>query len=247
MMVNRLEGKKCVVTGAGQGIGRAIAEAFRAEGASVVAIDLQADVLESWAGPAGVTTAALDVADEAAVAELAARHRDAGVLVNCVGMVLTDTVLTSSAAELGRSFRVNVGTMATMIRAFLPPMRERREGAIVNIASVVSSSKGAPDRFSYGTTKAAVIGLTKSVARDFIADGIRCNSISPGTVESPSLHQRMAAQGDAETARKAFISRQPMGRLGTPVEIAAIAVLLASDEARFMSGSDIVIDGGMSL
>jgi len=246
-MVGRLEGRKCIVTGAGQGIGQAIAQAFHAEGADVLAIDRQADVLESWTGPAGVMTAALDVTDEGAVAELAARHQDAAVLVNCVGMVLTDTVLTSSAADLERSFRVNVGTMATMIRAFLPGMRERRDGAIINIASVVSSSKGAPDRFSYGTTKAAVIGLTKSVARDFIGEGIRCNSISPGTVESPSLHQRMAAQGDVEAARRAFISRQPMGRLGTPEEVAAIAVLLASDEARFMSGSDIIIDGGMSL
>lgn len=246
-MVGRLEGKKCVVTGAGQGIGQAIAQAFHAEGAAVLAIDRQADVLESWAGPTGVTIAALDVTDEGAVAELAAGHQDADVLVNCVGIVLTDTVLTSSAADLERSFRVNVGSMATMIRAFLPGMRERRDGTIVNIASVVSSSKGAPDRFSYGTTKAAVIGLTKSVARDFIGEGIRCNSISPGTVESPSLQQRMAAQGDFEAARRAFVSRQPMGRLGTPEEIAAIAVLLASDEAGFMTGSDIIIDGGMTL
>jgi len=246
-MVKRLESKKCVVTGAGQGIGQAIAQAFHAEGATVFAIDRQADVLEGWATPLGMDVAALDVTDETAVADVAASHQDAAVLVNCVGMVLTDTVLTSSAADLERSFRVNVGSMATVIRAFLPGMRERRDGAIINIASVVSSSKGAPDRFSYGTTKAAVIGLSKSVARDFIGEGIRCNSISPGTVESPSLHQRMAAQGDFEAARQAFVSRQPMGRLGTPEEIAAIAVLLASDEARFMTGSDIIIDGGMTL
>jgi 2-keto-3-deoxy-L-fuconate dehydrogenase len=162
-------------------------------------------------------------------------------------MVRTDTVLTASAAELEASFRVNVVTMASMIRAFLPAMIERRDGSIVNVASIVSSEKAAPDRFSYGTTKAAVIGLTKSVARDFITQGVRCNSISPGTVESPSLHQRMAAQGDAAAARAAFVARQPMGRIGEPDEIAAVAVLLASDETRFMSGSNVVIDGGMSL
>lgn len=246
-MAGRLEGKKCVVTGAGQGIGRAIALAFQAEGASVVAIDRQAEALESLAEAGRVQVITLDISDDAAVAELASQHQDAGVLVNCVGMVLSDTVLSSSTADLERSFRINVSTMASMIRAFLPGMRERREGSIVNIASVVSSNKGAPDRFSYGTTKAAVLGLTKSVARDFIAEGIRCNSISPGTVESPSLHQRMAATGDAEASMRAFLARQPMGRLGTPEEIAAVAVLLASDEARFMSGSDITIDGGMTL
>jgi 2-keto-3-deoxy-L-fuconate dehydrogenase len=246
-MGNRLAGKTCIVTGAGQGIGRAIAEAFLAEGADVLAIDLQKDVLESWAHPAGAQTAVLDITDAAAVAGLAATHSEVNVLVNCVGMVKTDTVLTSSVDDLELSFRVNVVTMATMIQAFLPQMRERRSGSIVNIASVVSSLKGAPDRFSYGTTKAAVIGLTKSVARDFIAEGIRCNSISPGTVESPSLQQRLSAQGDFEAAHAAFVARQPMGRIGSPQEIAAVAILLASDEAPFMSGSNIVIDGGMTL
>lgn len=246
-MTNRLSGKTCVVTGAGQGIGRAIAEAFLREGGKVLAIDMQKDVLEAWAHPAGAETAVMDVTDEAAVAALAAERQDVNVLVNCVGMVGVGTVLTASAAELERSFRVNVITMASMIKAFLPAMRERKDGSIVNIASVVSSVKGAPDRFSYGTTKAAVIGLTKSVARDFIAEGVRCNAISPGTVESPSLQQRMAAQGDFDAARAAFVARQPMGRIGTPEEIAEVAVLLASDEARFMTGSNIVIDGGMSL
>jgi 2-keto-3-deoxy-L-fuconate dehydrogenase len=246
-MGNRLNGKTCIVTGAGQGIGRAIAEAFLAEGAEVIAIDLQKDVLEAWAGPAGAQTAVLDITDASAVADLAAAHNHVNVLVNCVGMVRTDTVLSSKAAELELSFRVNVVTMAMMIQAFLPQMRERRNGSIVNIASVVSSIKGAPDRFSYGTTKAAVIGLTKSVARDFISEGIRCNSVSPGTVESPSLHQRLSAQGDFEAAHAAFVARQPMGRIGSPEEIAAVAVLLASDEAPFMSGSNIVIDGGMTL
>jgi 2-keto-3-deoxy-L-fuconate dehydrogenase len=245
--MTRLTGKTCVVTGAGQGIGRAITEAFKREGADVVGVDLQEAVLKAWAPAAGVKTAVLDVTDEEAVGKLAAEFAHAQVLVNCVGMVGVGTVLDASAAELERSFRVNVVTMASTIRAFLPHMRERREGSIVNIASVVSSVKAAPDRFTYGTTKAAVIGLTKSVARDFIGDGVRCNSISPGTVESPSLQERMAAQGDIEKARAAFIARQPMGRIGTPEEIAEVAVLLASNEARFMTGGNIVIDGGMSL
>lgn len=243
----KLSGKTCIVTAGAQGIGRAIAEALKREGADVVAIDMQQRVLEAWAVPAGVRTAVLDVTDEDAVGRLAAEIGTVHVLVNCVGTVATGTVLDSTTQELERSFRINVVTMASMIRAFLPGMRTRRDGSIINIASVVSSVKAAPDRFIYGATKAAVIGLTKSVARDFISEGVRCNSISPGTVESPSLHSRMAAQGDAEKARAAFVARQPMGRIGTPDEIAAVAILLASDEARFMTGENIVIDGGMSL
>ncbi len=246
-MSDRLAGKTCVVTAAAQGIGRAVAEAFLAEGAKVLAVDLQRDVLEGWAVPAGAATAVLDATDADAVARLATENSDVDVLVNCVGMVKTDTVLTSSVADLELSFRVNVITMALMIKHFLPAMQARRRGAIVNIASVVSSVKGAPDRFSYGTTKAAILGLTKSVARDFVADGIRCNSISPGTVESPSLQQRMASQGDYQAAHAAFVARQPMGRIGTPQEIAAVALLLASDEAQFMTGENVVIDGGWSL
>ena len=246
-MSNRLNGKACVVTAAGQGIGRAIAEAFAREGAAVVAVDLNQAALDAWAPALGVTTRVLDATDAEGVAALAAEFPQTSVLVNCVGMVGVGTVLDGEVGDLERSFKVNVVTMAYTIRAFLPAMVARNAGSIINIASVVSSIKAAPDRFTYATTKAAVIGLTRSVARDFIASGVRCNAICPGTVESPSLQERMAAQGDFEKARAAFVARQPMGRLGTPEEIAAVAVLLASDEAGFMSGDSLVIDGGMSL
>lgn len=246
-MTQGLTDKTCVVTGAGQGIGRAIAEAFAAEGATVIAVDLSEGPLTEWTAAAGVTSALLDVTDPAAVARLAALYPETSVLVNCVGVVAVGTVLDSEPAELERSFRINVGSMANTIKAFLPGMRERRDGSIINIASVVSSIKAAPDRFVYSTTKAAVIGLTKSVAMDFIGEGIRCNAICPGTVESPSLHQRMAAQPDPVAALAAFTARQPMGRIGQPEEIARIAVMLASGDANFMTGSSLVIDGGMSL
>lgn len=243
-MSARLAGKTCLVTAAGQGIGRAIAEAFLREGAKVVAIDLRAEGLATLSG---MQVETVDATDTAAVAALATRYTDVSVLVNCVGYVASGTIVETDAAQLERSFRINVVSMHNAITAFLPAMRARRDGSIINIASVVSSLIGAPNRYAYGTTKAAVIGLTKAVARDFIAEGIRCNAISPGTVETPSLHERMSAQGDFEKARAAFIARQPMGRLGTVEEIASIAIMLASDEAKFMTGSNIVIDGGMSL
>jgi 2-keto-3-deoxy-L-fuconate dehydrogenase len=246
-MSNRLEGKTCIVTAAGQGIGRGIAAAFRREGATVVAVDLNEKLLQGWAPAAGVRIATLDATDTQRLQALADEYPQTEVLVNCVGFVAVGTLLDSSAAELERSFRINVVSMAETIRAFLPRMRQRRKGSIINIASVVSSVKAAPNRFAYATTKAAVIGLTKAVAMDFIAEGIRCNAISPGTVESPSLRERMAATGDVAAARAAFIARQPMGRLGSTNEIAEIAVLLASDDSGFMTGSNIVIDGGMSL
>jgi 2-keto-3-deoxy-L-fuconate dehydrogenase len=243
-MNSRLAGKTCVVTAAAQGIGRAIAQAFLHDGAKVIAVDLNADGLATLSG---MTLETVDATNVAAVATLAARHPDVSVLVNCVGFVAAGTILETYAEQLERSFRINVVSMHNAIAAFLPAMRTRREGSIVNIASVVSSVIGAPNRYAYGTTKAAVVGLTKSVARDFIGEGIRCNAISPGTVETPSLHERMSAQGDVEKARAAFIARQPMGRLGTVEEIAAVAIMLASDEARFMTGANIIIDGGMSL
>lgn len=243
-MSGRLAGKKCLVTAAAQGIGHAIASAFLREDAEVIAVDLKAEPLKVLTG---AHARQVDATDPAAVAALAAEFPDVGVLVNCVGYVANGTILETPLELLQRSFVINVQSMHLLISAFLPGMRTRHEGSIINIASVVSSEMGVPDRYAYGTTKAAVIGLTKSVARDYIAEGVRCNSISPGTVETPSLHERMAAKGDFEKARAAFIARQPMGRLGTAEEVAALAVMLASDEARFMTGANLVIDGGMSL
>jgi len=243
--MNRLSGKTCFVTGAAQGIGRSIVERFLAEGASVIAADLHFP--ESVAGSAQLRLITLDVTDPAAVNAAAVAYPDVSVLVNCVGYVADGTVLDCSPDEFDRSLAVNTRSMMLTIQAFLPAMLARQQGSIINFASVVSSVMAAPNRFAYATSKAAVIGLTMSVARDFIAQGIRCNSISPGTTETPSLHERFAASGDVAAARAAFVARQPMGRLGQVGEIAATAVLLASDEAAFMSGTNIIIDGGMSL
>jgi 2-keto-3-deoxy-L-fuconate dehydrogenase len=246
-LADRLLGKTCLITGAAQGIGRSIADAFLREGAHVVVTDLNEAKLKAELTHPRASIAKMDVTDADAVAKVAAQHRDVNVLVNCAGYVAVGSALECDAADLERSFRINVVSMLNTIRGFLPAMRERKDGCIINIASVVSSVMAAPNRFAYGTTKAAVLGLTLSVAKDYVADGIRCNSISPGTVDTPSLKERMSASGDFESARAAFISRQPMGRVGRPEEIAEIAVLLASNEASFMTGSNIVIDGGMSL
>lgn len=244
MMGRRLQGKTCLITGAAQGIGRAIARTFADQGAEVIATDLRFD---QPASTANIHQVILDVTRPDAVSALASRFPEVGVVVNCVGLVAGGTVLTCSLEDFDRSMDVNVRSMMLTARAFLPAMLERGEGSIINIASVVSSVMAAPDRFAYATSKAAVVGLTMAIARDFIDKGIRCNAISPGTVESPSLHQRFAATGNVEAARAAFIARQPMGRMGRPDEIAATALLLASDEATFMTGTNIVIDGGMSL
>lgn len=247
-MAGRLAGKRCFVTAAGQGIGRASALAFAAEGASVVATDLDAAKLGGL-DTAGIATARLDVRDAVAIAAAA---RDAGavdVLFNCAGFVHQNTVLSWTEEEWDFAFDLNVRSMARMIRAFLPGMLERgRGGSIVNMASAASSVKGVANRFVYGTTKTAIVGLTKSVAADFVAQGIRCNCICPGTVDTPSLGERIAANaaqaGGVDQARAAFVARQAMGRLARAEEIAALAVYLASDESAFMTAQAIVIDGG---
>lgn len=243
-MSRRLQGKTVLVTAAGQGIGRASAAACAREGARVLATDVSSELLAALAReePA-LETAVLDVTDGAAVRALAAGLAP-DVLFNCAGWVHHGTVLEASEEAWDRSFDLNVKSMWRTIRAFLPGMLERGGGSIVNMASVASSLKGVPDRCAYSATKAAVIGLTKSVAADFVGRGIRCNAICPGTVETPSLHQRIAARGDPQRALEAFIARQPQGRLGRPEEIAALVVYLASDESSYTTGACHVIDGG---
>jgi 2-keto-3-deoxy-L-fuconate dehydrogenase len=247
-MTGRLEGKKAVLTAAAHGIGRATALAFAREGAAVVATDIDDASLASLASEApGIAVERLDVLDAAAIAALASRHADAAILFNCAGFVGHGTILDCREEDWDFTFDLNVRSMYRMARALLPGMLDRGHGAIVNIASVASSIRGLPNRFAYGASKAAVIGLTRAIAVDFVTRGIRCNAIAPGTVETPSLAGRIAAQGDAETVRAAFVARHPMGRLGRPEEIAALAVYLASDESGFMTGQTIAVDGGFTL
>ncbi len=249
-MAGRLAGKIAFMTASAQGIGRATALAFAAEGAQVIATDRDADKLADLAQH-GIRTAWLDALDPAAIVAAAAGFGPVDLLFNCAGIVHQGSVLDTSEADWELAFDLNARAMFRSIKAFLPGMLGRGGGAIVNIASVASSVKGVPNRFAYAASKAAVIGLTKSVAADFIAHGVRCNCICPGTVQSPSLDQRIAANaaaaGGLEAARAAFVARQPMGRLGTVEEVAACAVYLASDEAQYMTGQAIVIDGGFSL
>jgi len=246
-VTGRLEGKKALVTAAAQGIGRAIVEKFVAEGASVLATDINMDILSQLDGMANVTTVRLDVTDADAVKAVAAEAGPLDVLVNCAGFVHHGTILECDEADYDFSFDINVRGAYRMIRATLPGMLASGGGSIVNISSVASSIAGVPNRFIYGTTKAAVLGLTKSVAKDFVDKGVRCNAICPGTVDTPSLQDRINAFDDPVAARKAFIARQPMGRLGTAEEIAALALYLASDESGFVTGEWVVIDGGMTV
>ena len=243
----RLKGKTAFVTAAAQGIGRATALAFAAEGAQVIATDLNGAKLAEIEGR-GIRTMVLDVRDSAAVK--AAAH-PVDILFNCAGFVHQGSVLEASEAEWDFAFDLNVKSMFRTLSAFLPAMLAAGSGSIINMASVASSVKGVPNRFIYGASKAAVVGLTKSVAADFAVQGIRCNCICPGTVQSPSLDDRIAANaaaaGSLDAARAAFVARQPLGRLGRPEEIAALAVYLASDDAQFVTGQALVIDGGISL
>ncbi|MDK1490728.1 SDR family oxidoreductase [Sinorhizobium sp. 7-81] len=241
-----LAGKRAVITAAAQGIGRAAAEAFRREGASVIATDINEEKLSELAAQ-GIEIAKLDVLSEEAVAAFAVRTGAIDVLFNCAGFVHAGSILEASEKDYDFAFDLNVKSMFRMIRAFLPGMIEKGGGSIINMSSVAGVPMGVPNRFVYSASKAAVVGLTKSVATDFIGKGIRCNAIAPGTVQSPSLEERMKAQGNYEQARAAFIARQPMGRLGTPEEIAALAVYLGSDISAYTTGQVHVIDGGMSL
>jgi 2-keto-3-deoxy-L-fuconate dehydrogenase len=250
-MSQRLAGKTAFLTAAGQGIGRAVALAFVREGARVIATDINAAALDSLQAETGCATQRLDVTDGAAVSASAAAHGPVDVLFNGAGFVHAGTVLDCSESDWNFAFDLNVRSQFRTIKAFLPGMLAGGSGSIINMASVAGSIKGAPNRFVYGSTKAAVIGLTKAVAADFIARGIRCNAICPGTVESPSLRERIAAQAlsSGQTLAQveaAFVARQPMGRIGRVEEIAALAVYLASDESSFTTGTAQVIDGGWS-
>ena len=244
MHSERLAGKVAVVTAAASGIGRASAEAFARAGARVFAVDIDAKAIGSVAGCEGCV---VDVRDATAIAAFA---RDVGkidVLFNCAGMVPKGTVLDIDFTTWSAAFDLNVNSMYHMIRAFLPGMLEARAGSIINMSSVAGSITGVADRCAYGATKAAVIGLTKTVAKDFVHQGVRCNAICPGTVDTPSLQARLHAYGDYEKTRKEFEARQPMGRLGKPEEIAALALYLASDESAFTTGQTHIIDGGWMI
>jgi 2-keto-3-deoxy-L-fuconate dehydrogenase len=244
-MTTSLQGKIVLMTAAAQGIGRASALAFARAGATVHATDINETVLAEISGEKNIHTRKLDVLSDADVKAAVAEIGRVDVLFNCAGFVHAGSILEMKDEDLDFAMNLNVRSMIRTIRAVLPGMLERKDGSIINMASVAGSTKGVPNRFAYGVSKAAVVGLTKSVAADYVAQGIRCNCICPGTVESPSLGDRMRAQGDYEKARAAFIARQPMGRLGSPEEIADLAVYLAG--ATYTSGQAYAIDGGWTI
>ncbi len=243
----RLKGKTALVTAAGQGIGRASVLAMAAEGATVLATDVNTSLLEAYAGVAGVTTARLDVLDKAAIVALLESRPAFDVLFNCAGFVHNGSILQASDDDWNFAFNLNVRAQFWMIQAALPKMLAHGGGSIINMASVCGSLKGLPNRFAYGASKAAVVGLTKSVAADFVGQGIRCNAIAPGTVDTPSLGDRINSYADPEEARRNFVARQPMGRLAQAHEIAPIVVYLASDESVFATGQLFSVDGGMTI
>ena len=243
----RLKGKTVLVTAAGQGIGYASVIAMAAEGAQVWATDVNEKLLERYAGMDSIKTAKLDVLDKAAITAFFDNAPTFDVLFNCAGVVHNGTVLDANDDDLDFAFRLNVRAQTWTIRAALPKMLAAGKGSIINMASVCSSMKGLPNRFVYGTTKAAVLGLTKSVAADYVGKGIRCNAVCPGTVDTPSLGERINANEDPDAARKAFIARQPMGRLAQAEEIAPVVVFLASDESVFATGQAFTVDGGIMI
>jgi 2-keto-3-deoxy-L-fuconate dehydrogenase len=243
----RLNGKTALVTAAGQGIGRAAALAMAAEGAQVLATDVKPELLATYAGVANVRTEVLDVLDRAAIERTIGALPSLSVLFNCAGYVHNGTVLQTEDRDWDFSFNLNVRSQFWTIRAALPKMIDGGGGSIINMASVASSVKGIPNRFVYGATKAAVIGLTKAVAIDHVAQGVRCNAVCPGTVDTPSLADRINANLDPAAARRAFIARQPMGRLAKAEEIAPLIVYLASDESAFATGQAFIVDGGIAI
>jgi 2-keto-3-deoxy-L-fuconate dehydrogenase len=243
MPTQRLAGKTALVTAAAQGIGRATAELFAAHGADVLATDTNTEALAELNG---CRTAKLDVLLPDEIVRVVESAGTIDILFNCAGFVANGSVLDCTDEQWALSLSLNVTSMFRLVRAVLPQMLARRRGSIINMSSVASSIKGVPNRCAYGATKAAVIGLTKSIAADFVTHGVRCNAICPGTVETPSLQQRLEATGDYDASRRAFIARQPMGRLGRPAEIAALALYLASDESEFTTGQCHIIDGGWS-
>ncbi len=245
--MGRLAGKTALITAAGQGIGRATVLAMAAEGAHVYATDVNPKLVAAYGETPNVTARVLDVLDDAAIVKTIGELPPLDVLFNCAGHVHNGTILDCTPKDWEFSFNLNVRAMYVTIRAALPRMLEMGRGSIVNMASIAGSIKGLPNRFAYGASKAAVIGLTKAVAADYVAKGIRCNAIAPGTVDTPSLHDRIAAFEDPEEARKAFIARQPMGRLAKAEEIAPLVVYLASDEAAFVTGNVYSCDGGMTI